>query len=172
MLFSIAPKNSILQKGFISVDSDKWHKNRSNPELPILLLHFAHCSNHLAFAIFQHLQNLSIRTVLHDHSMKPTSYLQHVVILGFDRKLQDELPKARPQAHEMWIFWTTAMNCHPEFTLLICSDIIGESRQHNEKLGGSGLLTLDPKSSQPTNTYIRKVSTFFFYNYIRCEPAS
>lgn len=126
------------------IDGNKWHKHRSNPELSILFLNFAHCSNHLTLPVFKNLEQLPVWAALDNDPLKPPSNLHQVLVLGFDRKLENELPQPGEQTHHMGEDCVATMDAHPELTLLVCSHVIWESREVGENLWCSSLFAFQP----------------------------
>lgn len=130
-------------------DGNEGHENRSYPELAILLLNLAYSSHHLPFSVLQDVKHLTFRAVLDDERVQVAADLHQVVILGGDREAEQELSELDAATQEPGICAASAMDCYPEFALVVGSHVVRESRQDGEEIDSSCLLTFQPVSAQP-----------------------
>jgi hypothetical protein len=132
-------------------DSDERHQDGPYPELPVLLLHFADGSHHLALGVLQDVKHLALWAVLDDERVEPATDLHQVVVLGGDREAEQKLPQLDMAAHKPGVQTSAAVDCHPELALLIRSHIVWEARQDSEKIHSACLLAFQPVSAQPVS---------------------
>ena len=125
------------------------HKNRSYPECSIFFLNMADCSHNLSMAILQHVNKLSVGTVLGYNAMNCSTNKSLVLVLCRHGQSGKQHSQARMQSQEVRHCIATEVHCHPEFSSLIGPNVVSVAWQNGEWIRSSCIWTFEPVSSQP-----------------------